>query len=381
MFDQPGLAPVLRGVSPLPLLTAIQAVPSSLFKRDLDFRALAMASAGGTVLGGAAGVGLALAGFGPWSLVTNLLIQNAAIAGVVWWKSGLRIKLLYSARHMAELWSFAKYTFLLRIASFMANQSPRILVGYMFGVAALGAFSLGLRMVEIMYQLLALPAANVAIPMIARVRHDPARLERAILSTLQLSSAISVPAFLGLALIAPLFVPLAFSAQWTDSIVIVQLLALSGIVGAIGLVSLNIVTGFGRPGINLAITTSAAVVSVAVMLLLSPWGLVAATMGFIIRGYLWAPMLFLLIARITAIPVAALFQACLPIAFAALPMGGAVIALLRFNPFDLTPLSLMTVAITAGAAIYWVGLRLFARPVLQLCSSLLSELFYRRSGA
>src|SRR5262245_39535789 len=75
LFGQPSLAAILRGMSLLPVLTAVQAVPSALFKRDLDFRSLAVASIKGTVIGGIAGVSLAFAGVGPWSLVLNLLIQ------------------------------------------------------------------------------------------------------------------------------------------------------------------------------------------------------------------------------------------------------------------------------------------------------------------
>src|SRR5580704_16414759 len=48
IFAQPRLAPILKALSPLLLLSALQAVPIALFRRDLDFRAFAAASVLGT---------------------------------------------------------------------------------------------------------------------------------------------------------------------------------------------------------------------------------------------------------------------------------------------------------------------------------------------
>ncbi len=374
LFSQPLLSPILKALSPLLVLMALQAVPTALFKRNLDFRSLAVASTGGTLVGGFIGVGLAIAGFGPWSLVANLLVQNIVVTATIWRRARFRVEWRYSHKHLKELWSFGQYTFLLRIAAFTANQSPRILVGYLFGAASLGAFSLGLRIVEIMLQLLALPAASVTTPVIAKVRQDPDRLERTIQCATQLTAMISVPAFLGVALIAPFAVPLVFGAHWAQSIVIVQILALSGVFGATGLVYVGILTGLGRPDINLGITTSAAIGSVALLLLMAPWGIVTATTAFVIRGYLLAPLLVLLIARMTGIRAARLYRTYVPVVTAAIPMIVTVEGTIRWFGALLSPASLTFLAIAVGATSYGVGLSIFGRPALKLGASVLADL-------
>ena len=52
-IKQSELAPVLRALSPLLLLSALQAVPAALLKRELNFKAIAASSTTGTLLGGA----------------------------------------------------------------------------------------------------------------------------------------------------------------------------------------------------------------------------------------------------------------------------------------------------------------------------------------
>jgi O-antigen/teichoic acid export membrane protein len=58
VFAEPELGPILRALSPLLFIAALQAVPAALFKRELKFRALAAAFVNGTVFGGIAGVAL-----------------------------------------------------------------------------------------------------------------------------------------------------------------------------------------------------------------------------------------------------------------------------------------------------------------------------------
>lgn len=374
VFQMTALAPILRALSPLLVLTALQAVPTALFKRDLDFRALAKASMGGTMLGGAIGVALAFAGFGPWSLIANLLVQNAVVTAAIWRQSSFRPQFLYSQRHVRDLWSYGQYTFLLRIAAFTSNQGPRILIGYLFGPAALGAFSLGLRIVENMFQLLTLPAANVMVPVVAKIRDEPERLERAVLGATLLTAAIAIPAYAGLSLIAPIAVPLAFGPNWVESATIVQILGLIGISNSIGQINRSVVAGLGRPQINLAMNATAAVANVAIVLLTASLGLVATSIAFVIRSYLVLPTLPFVISRLTGIRLATQAGVLGPIVLAASVMALAVEALIRGLSTVLSPLELTAAAIVCGAATYILALYLFARPALRLGISVLADL-------
>jgi O-antigen/teichoic acid export membrane protein len=324
--------------------------------------------------GGLVGVAMAVSGYGAWSLVANLLVQNVVVTATIWRRAKFRVLLEFSGSHLKELWSFGQYTFLLRIAAFTANQGPRILVGYLFGASALGAFSLGLRIVEIMLQLLALPVSSVTTPVVARIRHDSQRLERAICSATQLTAMVSVPAFLFVALIAPSAVPLAFGAHWAQSVEIVQILALSCVFGACGMVYLGVLNGLGRPEINLAITTSAAVTTVALLLLMAHWGIVAATTAFVLRALFSAPMLVLLIARITGIRAAHLFHIYVPVLGAAIPMVVFVEGALRLFSTHLSPLNITLLAFVIGIASYGIGLLIFGRSALKLGVAILADL-------
>jgi PST family polysaccharide transporter len=374
IFSQPHLAPILMALSPLLVLTALQAVPTALFKRDMDFRSLAVASTSGTLAGGVVGIGMAISGYGPWSLVANLLVQNVVVTITIWRRAKFQVTRRYSHSHLKQLWDFGQYTFLLRIAAFTANQGPRILVGYLFGPAALGAFSLGLRIVEIMLQLLALPVSNVTISMVSRIRHDSAKLERAISGATQLTAMIAIPAFLMVALVAPVGVPLLFGHHWAQSVAIVQILAVASAFGANGMIYLGVLTGLGRPDLNLAMTTGAAIASVVLLVLVAPFGIVAATAAFVLRSLASAPIVMRLIGKITGIRPGGFYTVYAPVIAACIPMVVLVGALMRWGGAYLSPPALACAALAVGLAAYAAGLSLFGRPALKLGIATVSDL-------
>lgn len=373
-FGQAEVAPILRALSPLPLLTAIQAVPAALFRRELNFRAVATASTSGTLLGGAVGVVMAFTGFGVWSLVANLLTQNAIVAATMWRKSGFRPLLVFSQPHLRALWSYGQYTFLLRIAAFMANQSPRLIVGYLFGATVLGAFGLGLRIVEILYQLLSVPATNVILPTLARIRDDATRLSNAILTATQLTAMLSVPVYVAIAVVAPLAIPLVFGVKWLDSVPIVQILCIYGVVGSLGMIWQAILGGLGRPDVSLMATVAAAVTSVTALLVGAHWGVVGAAGAFVIRGYVTLPFMPVVIARLTGISAASQYRVYAPVALAATLMGGTIWAAMTALEGKLPTPEVLLLALTAGAVVYAGALYASARPALKTGYSFLTHL-------
>jgi PST family polysaccharide transporter len=373
-FGQPDVAPILKALCVLPLFTAIQAVPSALFRRELNFRAVATASTSGTLLGGVIGVGLAFAGFGVWSLVANLLVQNAIVAATLWRKSGFRPLLDFSHPHLRDLWSYGQYTFLLRIAAFTANQSPRLIVGYLFGATALGAFGLGLRIVEILYQLLSVPATNVILPALARIRDDSKKLSGAILTATQLTAMLSVPVYVAIAITAPVAVPLIFGAKWLASVPIVQILCIYGVVGSLGMIWQAILGGLGRPDLSLMATTAAAITSVAALIVGSRWGVIGAAGAFVVRGYLTLPFMPVVIARLTGLSALRQYRVYLPVALAAILMAGAIDALMTALEGKIPDFEILLIALIAGAGVYAGALFASARPALKTGYSFLTHL-------
>jgi O-antigen/teichoic acid export membrane protein len=83
-FDQPRVAGLISALSLTLPLGALSAVPNALLSRELRFRALAARGLISGTGGGTAAIGMALAGWGVWSLVGFHLVQRTLAVVVVW---------------------------------------------------------------------------------------------------------------------------------------------------------------------------------------------------------------------------------------------------------------------------------------------------------
>ena len=66
IFQEPGLAPVLRSLSVFPALTGLVLVQQAQLRRELQFRALAIRHIVSAVAGAALGIAMAALGYGVW---------------------------------------------------------------------------------------------------------------------------------------------------------------------------------------------------------------------------------------------------------------------------------------------------------------------------
>jgi PST family polysaccharide transporter len=283
--------------------------------------------------------------------------------------------------HLASLWSYGQYTFVLRLAAYAANQGPRILVGYFFGAAVLGHFSVALRIVETIHQLIAVPAMNVLVPLAARYRLDRLRLHRGIIESTQLCAMVAVPAFVGLAVIAPAAMPLVFGRQWGGGAAIVQLLAAYGLIGSSAFLYRGIIAGLGRPDINLVTTLIVAVLGVALMALVAPWGPMATAAVFVARGYLIYPWLPWVVRRLCGVPTAMQLRGYGPVLCAAAIMALVMVAFQEAAAHALHPAVLVAVEVGLGTAVYTAMLYMVGRPAFRLGLTMLAVVRARPGAA
>jgi hypothetical protein len=136
----------------------------------------------------------------------------------------------------------------------------------------------------------------------------------------------------------------------------------------------GIIAGLGRPDVTLATTTTAAVVSVSVLLLAGPWGLAAAASAFVVRSYLTMPFMPFVIARLTGMSAAEQYRVFVPVLVAVAIMAVSVEATIVVLDGALPPFATIAAAVVVGATSYGLALYLFARPVLQLGLSFLTQL-------
>jgi len=241
------LSPLWAAANGLPQLSSVIAVLSlsipikgltvvqhAMLQREMAFRKLALLAGVASTVGGIAGVALALAGCGVWSLVTQQLVTSALAMAAMWLVSGWRPRLRFSWPHVRSLLGFSGGAFASQVGVYVANQADAVIIGLCFGPVALGIYRLAERLVSMLLQVATRSVQVVALPHFSRLQDDPEGLRAAVLSCVRLSATVTIPAMAILASAADQLMAL-LGERWAPAAVALRILIFLGIAKALTL--------------------------------------------------------------------------------------------------------------------------------------------------
>ena len=341
------------------VLRAVGVGPGALLMRTSRFRAVAKAEMVASVVSNLVGLGMAVAGAGIWSLVwmelTRALIVTVAAFILTGWRPGITMRW----RDLADLAAFNVSTWGSWGLGYVQSQMPRLLIGSVLGPNAVGFYALAQRLCDQVSDILMVPAYNVVQAGIARAQDDLANAKRLAAGTLRVTAVLACPLFLGLAALAPILVPAVFGAAWTDAIPVVQLLMLVGIRSSLSTIQAAVIRGMGKPhwemaGAMVGVLLAAAMISLAV-----PHGLVAATVAFVLSGFVVFPLEALFVTRLIRLTLLEQTGDMFRAGAAGAMMVAAILAVTPSLAAQIPPVLTMAVLMPFGAVVYWAMLRVF----------------------
>lgn len=370
LFREPQLAPVIRWLSLNFTIIAFSSVQDAILRRNLAFKSLAIRSLVGVVAGGVVGVVMALNGYGVWSLVGQQLSSGLVQATVLWWASQWRPRFKVSQSHFRELFSFGINVVGMNTLEFVNRRADDFLVGYFLGSEALGYYSVAYRLMMIGLDLLTNVINQVAIPTFSKLQLEPERLLRAFYSVIELTSLVSFPAFIGLAVLAPELIPTLLGAKWLPSIPVIQVLALIGVLHSVYYYNGSVIMAMGKPSWKLIINFIYSIANVIAFIIAVRWGIVAVAAAFVIRGYLLAPMELWLIKKLIPLNPITYIRQYIPPLMGSLLIVVTVLLLKQLISSFVNVYVLLTVCIVMSSVVYALTIFLTApnlfRQVLNL---------------
>ncbi len=232
-FHEPALQPVAIALSLNFLLGSLTAAQTAVAQRELRFRQLAIRDVAASVLGGGAGIGLALAGWGVWSLVAQSLITSFAAAILIWPLSAWRPRVReYSGALLREMWPYSSQLFVFNVFKAFVQNLDRLLLGHLLGPVAVGLYVFA-------YRLVVQPVASVVgavgtylFPYLSRLQQDPPALRRAYGDAMRGLAAVTLPVAVLAAVAAPALVPTIWGERWTAAIPLIQVMGLLAVLQA-----------------------------------------------------------------------------------------------------------------------------------------------------
>ncbi len=292
LLGEPRLEQILQVLSLVFVLAALNSIQLALLRRELDFRSLAVRRLFAVGAGGVVGIALAFTGAGAWALVGQQLASGAMSVVMLWAASPWRPSLAFSASDFRSLFAYGMNVVGSDFLGFVSRNTDNLLIGVVLGPIPLGFYAVAYRILDTSQVLLLNAARRLAFPSFARLQHDLGRVSRAYLRLARSSSALTLPGYVGLALVAHEAIVVVFGQRWAPSAAAASLLFLIGPVLTVQAFSGAVWNAVGHPEVTLRFRLVATVTNVVgfVVAVLVFRNIVAVAAAFVIRGYLLLPL-------------------------------------------------------------------------------------------
>jgi teichuronic acid exporter len=368
-FQQNDVTPIVRGLSFLLLLDAIQVVPRAHLQRTLQFRRLALVSfvnvlATSTILTVAATAGLR-----EWSLVLRMLggATVAAILLTMWapYAVSWPRRIATIMRPILQGWRVLAS----RVAWYGTSTADQAIIGRILGSSALGTYSFALQFSSIAQEEIGSIVSQVVPGVFSAIQDRIAELRRYYLLLTEFLTVLSFPVTLGLASVADVLIPLAVGDKWQAAITPLRLLCLYSAFVATQTLNAHVLLWTGQFRTQMWLSVLSFVALPLGLMVGVNFGLNGVAMTWAILGPILGSVAFIYVFRTTHIGIRDWLVALKPATTGCVVMILAVVTVRSVIPTN--SLWIRTwVAVLTGMIVYPTVLWLFFRKRIRTLAAL-----------
>jgi len=346
------------------LFVGLGNIHDALLVREMDFRRRTIPQIVRAAVRAAVSIGLAVAGFGAWSLVIGMLVGSAAWTLAQWILSPLRPTLSLDLGIVRGMASYGSAAAVLEVLSVLNNRADAAVVGRVLGERALGLYTIAFRVPELAIETVAWNTSEVAFPALARKRAmDRGDLARSTMRLLRFQALYALPVAAILAVVATPLIVVLFSSKWSTAGGVTAAIAVKAGITAVVFPLGDVFKALGRQRVLVALGAIQLPILVATIVLVAPDGITAvawARAGFtVVLGSVQIGF----VLRALDSDVRTLLGALRPalVTAAGVVLGGGAVAL----AFDGSSLAELLLGAVAGGAVGLLAARLFAFDALR----------------
>ena len=298
LFGEPTAGPVMQALAPAALLVTLGAVPQTMLRRSLRFKAIAVQGAIAAVISQAVALTAAFAGLGVWSLVLQTLTLQFIATLLAWIVTRYRPSFQFSFSELSLMIKFGGHYVVSTGIQTAAQLFINFIITATLGVSALGYLNIIQRLTRVVTDVVLSAVLQVSTVAFAIIRESVERLRSGYLRSFSTMYALLVPLMVFIAASAPHLVPFMYGGQWTASIAPGEVLAITAIF-FVDALDHALYAGIGRPRLWTLYSIYSSVLLVAATWIGSIWdlqtvvvaGLVANVLVTLIRWFVAARQL------------------------------------------------------------------------------------------
>lgn len=252
-FERPQLVSLTRVMGLLLIFQAISIVQYTILSRKIDFKTKTKASIISAISSGVIGIGMALTGFGVWSLVSQQLSRQFIYSICLWIFNKWWPKLKLSIDSFKYMWGFGWKLMLSSFLDRVWTQLYQAVVGKYYSPATLGQYTRAKEYASIFSSNLTSIVQRVSYPVLSQVQDDKERLVSAYRRVIKATMFVTAVIMLSMGAVSEPLLYCLIGPQWHEAAVYLPLICVSMSLYPLHAINLNMLQVQGRTDIYLYI--------------------------------------------------------------------------------------------------------------------------------
>ena len=261
-FKEPILVDVMRGIGWILIINAFAIIPRTIFVRTINFKVQTKVSLIASVSSGIVGIGMALTGWGGWSLVGQQLSRQLLNTVFLWIFCHWRPLWEFSTQSFKELFGFGSKLLASGLIDTIYKEIYSFVIGGFYSAADLGQYTRASQFNSIFSSNLTSVVQRVSYPVLSSIQNEPDRLLGAYRRVIKTTMLITFACMLGLAAVAKPLIVLLIGEKWLPAVSFLQIICFAGMLYPLHAINLNILQVKGRSDLFLKLEIIKKVIAV-----------------------------------------------------------------------------------------------------------------------
>ncbi len=277
-FDEPRLAAILFALGIGVGMGGFENIGVLDFRRDFAFNREFQLLVVPRILGIVAGITFALIFVNYWALVVGIMTTRSMRLVFTFVMHPYRPR--FGLRAWRYIFGFSFWTWIISLGELLRDRSDSLVIGRILNTVQVGIYSVGAEIAALPTTELVEPLCRACFSSFSAAGHAGASVSETYLRVISTTAILTLPAGIGISLVADPLVRLAFGARWLGAIPLVQILAVGGTMTLFGYISMTLFSAQALLGVNLRITIASMILRFGLLIVLvSQFGLVGGAIA------------------------------------------------------------------------------------------------------
>jgi O-antigen/teichoic acid export membrane protein len=278
-YEQPELTNLSRVIFLSFVFNAFGIIQNVHLQKRMDFRSNTRITLVAGLVAGLVAIEMAYSGYGVWSLVVQLVLQAFIRSSLLWLVIKWRPSLLFSPDKLKNMASYSVNLLATAVFNQVAAYVYPMIIGKYFSMTQAGYYGQANKLNTIPQSIISDSLQGVAYPLLTKLDNED-RLRRIFRKIVRITSFICFPVALLIIITAQPVVELVLSEKYLNSVPILRLLAVSGAVYPLYVLSGTLLKAVGKSGLLLKTEMLRNLLLIGSAFITCRWGILAMVAGF-----------------------------------------------------------------------------------------------------